>query len=77
MSNKIFIERLNKELDAMGVPEPTMERASALHKLLAISQAKAESWLEGIVNLNDPALVDLAAELEVKLDWLLGKQDKK
>lgn len=72
MSNKKFIERLNKELNSMGMPEPAMERVNALSKLLKIPKFKAESMLNGHADPKDPAILALARELEVSVDWLIG-----
>ncbi len=77
MLNKIFSERLNKELDNIGAPEVIPERIGVLSKLLKMPKFKAEAMLNGIINADDPALTDLASELEVKVDWLLGKDDSK
>jgi hypothetical protein len=77
MLNKIFSERLNKELDNIGAPEVIPERIEVLSKLLKIPKFKAEALLNGIINPDDPLLKTLASELEVKLDWLLGKEVSK
>lgn len=72
MSNKKFIERLNKELDSMGMPEPASERVDALAKLLKIPKFKADSLLNGHVDAKDPVLQVLAEELEVSVEWLMA-----
>lgn len=72
MSNRKFIERLNKELDSMGMPEPTLERTDALAKLLKIPKFKANAMLNGHVDPKDPAILNLAKELEVTVEWLTG-----
>lgn len=75
MTNKLFAERLNKELDAIGVPTQSMERIEAFAKLVKIPKFKAEAFLEGI-SVPDPVLLEQIAEvLEVKAEWLLGKID--
>ncbi|MFI4963593.1 MAG: hypothetical protein ACHP6H_07045 [Legionellales bacterium] len=75
MLNKRFSERLNKELDSIGVPEATAERIEALSKLLKIPKFKAEALLNGITNPDKILLDTLAQELEVNAEWLLGKSD--
>lgn len=77
MLNKRFSERLNKELDSIGVPEASSERIEALSKLVKIPKFKAEALLNGITSPDDTVLNILAEELEVNADWLLGKSDSK
>lgn len=77
MLNKRFSERLNKELDNIGVPEETNERIEVLSKWLKVPKFKAESLLNGITNPDDALLTALAEELEVNADWLVGKSDSK
>lgn len=73
MLNKLFSERLNKELDNIGAPESIPERIEVLSKLLKVPKFKAEALLNGIVNANDPIIETLASELEINVDWLLGQ----
>jgi hypothetical protein len=75
MLNKRFSERLNKELDNIGVPEATSERIDILSKLVKIPKFKAEALLNGITRPDVALLETLAHELEVTPDWLLGKSD--
>lgn len=77
MPNKQFSERLNKELDDMGVPETTIERIEVLAKLLKIPKFKAETLLNGNAKADDAILNTLAEELEVNVEWLLGNSNSK
>ena len=77
MSNKQFSERLNKELDDMGVPQRNDERIEVFAKLIKVPRFKAESLLNGNTNPEAPLLDLLAEELEVNADWLLGKSDQR
>ena len=77
MLNKRFSERLNKELDSIGVPETTAERIEVLSKLIKVPKFKAEALLNGIANPDEALLKVLAQELEVNVDWLIGKTDSK
>ncbi|HAT8179124.1 TPA: hypothetical protein JA361_06515 [Legionella pneumophila] len=77
MLNKRFSERLNKELDSIGVPEATAERIEVLSKLIKVPKFKAEALLNGITSPDEAVLKTLAQELEVNADWLLGKSDSK
>jgi plasmid maintenance system antidote protein VapI len=72
MSNRKFIVHLNKELDSMGMPEPIAERINALAKMLKISKFKADSMLNGDIDSKDPAILALANELGVSVEWLVG-----
>ncbi len=75
MSNRVFSERLHKELDAIGVPERICERVEAFSKLIKIPRFKAEAILNGNLLPDEEHLTLLAIELEVSVDWLLGKAD--
>lgn len=77
MSNKQFSERLNKELDDMGMPARADERVELFSKLLKVPRFKAEALLNGSTNPEAPLLKILADELEVNAEWLLGRSDKK
>ena len=77
MSNKQFSERLNKELDEIGVPERNDERIAVFAKLIKIPRFKAEAILNGNASPDAPLLEILAGELEVNADWLLGKSNKR
>ncbi|RUR08357.1 hypothetical protein [Legionella sp. km772] len=77
MLNKKFSERLNKELDSIGVPEATTERIEILSKLIKIPKFKAEALLSGLTSPDAKILKTLAEELEVNEEWLLGKNDSK
>lgn len=77
MSNKRFSERLNKELDDIGVPQRSDERVEVFAKLIKIHRFKAEAILNGNTNPEAPLLELLAKELEVNAEWLLGKSDER
>lgn len=77
MSNKLFAERLNKELDELGLPEPAHDRTDAFAKLIKIPRFKAEALLNGLSTQDLPLVALVAEELEVSVDWLLGKSDSR
>lgn len=77
MSNKVFVERLNKELDNIDVPQNRTERIEVLSKLLKIPRFKAEAILQGSTRPEEDLLSILAKELEVSVDWLLGNSEMK
>ncbi|WED43531.1 hypothetical protein [Legionella cardiaca] len=76
MSNKKLSERLNNELDALGVPGLMIERVQVCSKLFKLPKFKAEAVLNGMV-LDSMSLQTIADELEVSVDWLLGSKTKK
>lgn len=73
MTNKIFSERLNAELDNIGLPQHESERIEAFAKLIKAPRFKAESILHGQLVPNHEMMETIAKELEVSVDWLLGK----
>lgn len=77
MVNRRFSERLNKELDAIGMPQHLSERTSALAKLAKLPKFKAQTLLNGSTTPDEFILKLLAEELEVNEDWLIGDSDSK
>lgn len=77
MPNKQFSERLNKELDNIGVPQLGNERIDVFAKLMKIPKFKAESLLNGTTSPDTELLILLAKELEVNGEWLVGKSDQR
>lgn len=72
MPNKQFAERLHKELDTIGVPQHSRERLDVFAKLLKLPRFKAQAILEGMMP-DSEVLDNLGRELEVDVDWLVGK----
>lgn len=77
MTNKQFSERLNQELDEIGVPQRSNERVEIFAKLIKVPRYKAEAILNGHVTIDAPLLEIITQELEVSADWLLGTSDKR
>jgi len=77
MSNKLFSERLNKELDDIGVPLLVNERVDVFAKLTNVPKFKAEALLSGTALPDADLLALLANELEVNGEWLVGKSDQR
>ncbi|KTC85026.1 hypothetical protein [Legionella brunensis] len=73
MSNKKLSERLNHELDALGIPSLMTQRVEACSKLFNLSKYKTEAILNGMV-FDSASLQIIADELEVNADWLLGEK---
>ncbi len=77
MPNKQFSDRLNKELDSIGVPLHNEERVEVFSKLIKVPKFKAEAFLNGLT-LPDATLLNfIADELEVNPDWLIGKSEQR
>ena len=73
MANRVFAQRLNQELDNMGLPERNQDRIEAFAKLIKAPRFKAESILHGEQMPNTETLQLIATELEVRIDWLIGQ----
>lgn len=73
MTNRFFLERLNSELDHIDFPQLLDERLDAFSKLMNIPRFQAETILSGHVPADEQLLQKIADELEVDVDWLVGK----
>jgi hypothetical protein len=72
MSNKKLTERLNDELDELGVPSLMVERVKACAKLFQLPAFKIEALLHGVVAVDATKMQKIADVLEVNKDWLIG-----
>lgn len=77
MSNRVFSERLNAELDDIGMPQRADERLETFAKFIEMPKFRAQMVLNGTEIPNEQVLNFLANELEVSVSWLLGKADRK
>lgn len=77
MSNKVFAERLNAELDEIGMPQRNDERVETFAKFIDLPKFKAQAVLNGTNIPDEQVLSFLARQLEVSVSWLLGKADRK
>ena len=77
MPNKQLSDRLNKELDNIGVPLLRSERIDVFSKLMKVPKFKAESILNGNIVPDTELLSLLAEELEVNGEWLIGKSEQR
>ena len=75
-NNKLITERLNNELDELGVPTKITERVQACSKLFNLPKFKIEALLNGIVAVDSNYMQKIADELEVSMDWLFGNKEK-
>ena len=76
MSNKKLTERLNNELDELGVPSLMAERVQVCAKLFNLPKFKVEALLHGVIAVDTHCLQMIAEELEVSMDWLFGTKEK-
>jgi hypothetical protein len=72
MANKILTERLNHELDAIGVPQTANERMQACAKIFELPRFKVHALLSGNNTIDANSIEKVAGILEVKTEWLLG-----
>ncbi|KTC87558.1 MULTISPECIES: hypothetical protein [Legionella] len=75
MPNKQFADRLNKELDSIGVPPRRDERIEVFSKLVKIPKFKAEAFINGITLPDQTLLIRIAEEFEVNPEWLVGRSE--
>ncbi len=74
MINRLFSERLNHELDEMGVPQDQEERVAAFARLMNIHRFTAANLLKGETAIEPITIQLVANELEVDVGWLLGSE---
>jgi len=77
MSNKKLTERLNNELDSLGVPEMILQRVQACSKMFKLPKYKVEALLYGMNSFDSDTIEKIASELDVNKDWLLGCSNEK
>lgn len=77
MSNRKLTERLNNELDSLGVPELVLQRVQACSRMFKLPKSKVEALLYGMNTFDLDALEKIAIELDVNKDWLLGYSNQK
>lgn len=77
MANKQLSERLNRELDLVGVPSLITERVQICSKLFKLPKFKIEALLNGVVAVDSNSINRIADELEVSVNWLLGDKKEK
>ncbi len=77
MIHRLFSERLNHELNEIGMPERLEERVETFCKVFKTPRFKAESILNGNLLPDEALLQRLSQELEVSSNWLLGQDRSK
>ncbi|KTD43406.1 hypothetical protein [Legionella quateirensis] len=77
MTNKKLNERLNHELDELGVPALMTERVQVCSKLFKLPKFKIEALLNGVITFDNHSMQKIADELEVSMGWLMGVSKSK
>ncbi|MGC1182530.1 hypothetical protein [Legionella sp.] len=77
MNSKVFSQRFNRELAALGFPEELSEKIKAVSKVFDVSRHMANSLIFGHILPKCDQLDKIAAILEVCPQWLGGATDKK
>ncbi len=77
MANKRLSERLNNELDLIGIPSLMVERVQVCSKLFKLPKFKVEALLKGVVAIDSSSIEKIAEELEVDASWLMGNKVEK
>lgn len=77
MNSKVFSQRFNRELAALGFPEELAEKVKAISKVFGVNRHLANAMIFGH-SLPDPQKLNtIAGILEVCPQWLGGATDKK
>ncbi|MFI4962560.1 MAG: hypothetical protein ACHP6H_01740 [Legionellales bacterium] len=77
MNSKMFSQRFNRELSALGFPDELTEKTKAVSKVFGVTRHLANSMIFGHA-LPDMAKLDTIAQiLEVCPQWLGGATDRK
>jgi hypothetical protein len=77
MNSKVFSQRFNRELAALGFPEDLTEKTKAVSKVFGVTRHLANSMIFGHVLPEQDQLSKIAEILEVCPKWLSGATDRK
>lgn len=77
MNNKVFSQRFNRELSALGFPEELTEKIKAVSKVFGVTRHMANSLIFGQAVLPVEQLDQISLILEVCPQWLSGVTDKR
>lgn len=77
MNSKVFSQRFNRELMALGFPEDLAEKIKAVAKVFNVTRHLANAFIFGQVLPNREQLDKIAEILEVCPLWLSGTTDRK
>lgn len=77
MNSKVFAERFNRELTALGFPEELGEKIKAVSKVFGVTRHLANALIYGHLLPSPEQINHIADILEVCPQWLCGVTDKK
>ncbi len=77
MNSKVFSQRFNRELSALGFPEELTEKTKAVSKVFGVTRHLANAMIFGHVLPVSDQLDKIAEILEVCPQWLGGATDRK
>ncbi|TAL58556.1 MAG: hypothetical protein EPN84_12660 [Legionella sp.] len=77
MNSKVFSQRFNRELSALGFPEELNEKTKAVAKVFGVTRHLANGMIFGHVLPAFEQLDKIAEVLEVCPQWLGGATDRK
>ena len=77
MNAKVFSQRFNRELAALGLPDDLHDKTKAVAKVFGVTRHMANAMIFGHLTPNDDQLENIAATLEVCPKWLSGVSDRK
>lgn len=77
MNSKVFSQRFNRELSALGFPEELSEKTKAVAKVFGVTRHLANSMIFGHLLPNKDQMDTIAEILEVCPQWLGGVTDRK
>lgn len=77
MNSKVFSQRFNRELAALGFPEELAEKIKAISKVFGVTRHLANAMIFGHSLPDFQKLNTIAEILEVCPQWLGGATDKK
>jgi len=77
MNSKVFSQRFNRELSALGFPEELTEKIKAVSKVFGVTRHLANAMIFGHILPGSEQLDKIAEILEVCPQWLGGATERK
>jgi hypothetical protein len=77
MNSKVFSQRFNRELSALGFPEDLNDKVKAISKVFGVTRHLANSMIFGHMLPSQETLHAIAEILEVCPQWLSGVTERR